>query len=172
MSSSRKIPLFLVLLALSGCGFTPMYGNTDNATPVAQKMEQVQVQNIPERTGQLLRLSLQNQFYRNGMPTQQLYLLSVNYSINVIGIGVQSDTSTTRERFIGTAQWRLSPVGAPSKAIASGTATTEDAANVIDQQYFALTLETSTVDQELADIIAQQIADQVAAYFKTTPNTG
>jgi LPS-assembly lipoprotein len=161
-------------LALSGCGFTPMYGNgnTDNATPVSQKMEQVQVQNIPERTGQLLRLSLQNQFYRNGMPTQQLYLLSVSYNINVIGIGIQSDTSTTRERFIGTAHWSLAPIGAPSQAIASGTATTEDAANIIDQQYFALTLETSTVDQELADVIAQQIADQVAAYFKTTPNTG
>jgi LPS-assembly lipoprotein len=160
----------LALVTLAGCGFTPLYGQSGNSS-VAQKLDTVAIANIPDRTGQMLRLSLETQLHTAGAPTSELYNLTVNYSIGVNGIGVQADTSVTRNRFTGTASWALAPIGTPSAPIATGTASTEDAENIIDQQYFALQLETDTVNQQLADTLAAQITSQVAAYFKTHPNS-
>jgi LPS-assembly lipoprotein len=164
--------LFPVLgfLALAGCGFTPLYGD-NGSTSVAAKLDTVTVANIPERPGQMLRLSLETQLHTAGAPTTELYNLSVNYNIGATAIGEQEDTSFTRNRFTATANWTLTPIGNPTAPIATGAASTEDAENIIDQQYFALQLEGDTINQQLADIIAAQITSQVAAYFKTHPNS-
>jgi len=168
--SSNPLKL-LPLLALAGCGFSPLYGQSGTQT-VAQQLDSVAVANIPERTGQMLRLSLETALHAAGAPTQELYSLNVTYSIATAGIGVQEDTATTRNRLSATANWSLAPIGTPGAPLATGTASTEDAANIIDQQYFALTLETDTVNQQLADQLAAQITAQVAAYFETHPNAG
>lgn len=165
----------MALAALAGCGFSPLYGGGDagGTATVAGRLAQVDVLNIPERPGQLLRLALQDQLYVGGQPTVQMYSLAVSYTIANQGIGVQNDTSVTRNRFVAIANWTLNPIGAPASPagtpLATGTATTEDAANVIDQQYFALTLETDTINQQLANQIAQQIATQLGAWFKSHP---
>ncbi len=134
---------------------------------MAQRLDQVAVANIPERTGQLLRDSLQAQLEASGAPDVQRYLLNVSFSIAGQGEGVQEDTSVTRERFVATASWSLSPMGNPGQTLAAGRATSEDALNIIADQYFAQDLETNTVNRQLADEIAQQITTQVAVYFKS-----
>ena len=168
-SNPRKLLPALGLLALAACGFTPLYGQSGDAT-VAQRLDTVDVQNIPERPGQMLRLSLETKLHAAGAPTSQLYSLSVNYNVGTTGTGIQQDTSTTRNRFDATASWILTPIATPAAPLATGFASTADALNVIDQQYFALNLETETVDQQLADMLAAQITAQVAAYFKTHPS--
>ncbi len=173
MSSSRNLkllPALLGLASLTACGFTPLYG--DNGNNVQQQMNEVAVGIIPNRPGQILRQSLQDQLQVAGAPTQELYLLSVSYSINVQAIGIQQDTSATRQRYTATATWALAPIGNPGTPLTGGLASTEDALNIIDQQYFQITLETNTVNQQLADEIAAQISAQVAAYFKTHPGAG
>jgi len=165
LSSSRLIAA-AALCALSGCGFSPLYGDNSGA-PVAQQLDEVEVANIPERTGQLLRESLQAQLQAAGAPDVQLYLLNVTYGIAGQGEGTQQDTSVTRERFVATAAWSLSPIGNPGQKLASGQASTEDALNIIDEQYFAQDLETNTINRQLANQIAQQITTQVAVYFKS-----
>ncbi len=168
MSSSPKF-LLLLALPLAGCGFSPLYDTGGSSTSVAQQLDTVQVANIPERPGQILRDALDAQLHAAGAPTTQLYSLSVAYGISSTGIGIQADTSTTRQRFTATATWTLAPIGSPATPLATGQATTEDALNTIDQQIFAQNLETDTVNQELATEIAQQIDTQLAAYFKSHP---
>jgi LPS-assembly lipoprotein len=158
------------LAPLGGCGFTPLYGQSGDST-VAAKLDTIQVQNIPERTGQMLRLALETQLHADGAPTEQIYSLAVSYGLGIGNAGEQQDSSYTRERFSGTAHWALTPVGAPGRPLAQGTVTTQDALNVINEQYFALQLETTTVQQQVANQLAAQITAQVAAYFKTHPNS-
>jgi LPS-assembly lipoprotein len=178
LSSSRNLPPLAALACLAGltaltaCGFTPLYGDNSGNASVQQQMDQVSVGIIPDRPGQILRQSLQDQLEVAGAPTQQLYLLSVSYSIFSQAAGIQEDTSTTRVRFTASASWALAPIGNPAKPLTKGLASTEDALNIIDQQYFQITLETNTVNQQLADEIAAQISAQVAAYFKTHPGAG
>jgi len=157
--------------SLGGCGFAPLYGG-DAGGDVSARLEQVKIGRIPERTGQLLQQSLEAQMQRDGAPVSQLYLLNVSYSINVQGVGIQQDTSSTRDRYIATATWTLAPIGRPGTVLVTGTATTEDADNVIDNQYFATELESGTVDRQLADEIAGQISAQVAVWFRAHPDAG
>ena len=165
---SNKLFAALSLLALSACGFSPLYGGAQGQGASAG-LETVQVQNIPDRTGQVLRQALQQQFYTTGQPTQELYMLTVRYSIAQTSEGIQADSSTTRTRFNANAVWALSPIGNPSVSLTSGNATAMDALNIIDQQYFASNLETDTVDQQLADEVAGQITAQLAAWFRAHP---
>jgi LPS-assembly lipoprotein len=146
LSSNRALAL-AALLALGGCGFAPLYGGGEG---VQASLDEVKVAPIADRPGQQLRQAIEDEMQVAGNPTQQLYLL-------------------TRVRFIANATWRLSPIGQPGVALASGQASTEDALNVIDQQYFAQTLETNTVDGQVANEIAGQIVQQVSIYFKAHP---
>jgi len=167
LSSSRNLFALAAIGAIAGCGFSPLYGNGPDSTPVAQQLDEVAVANIPERTGQMLRESLQDQLEAAGAPTVQHYTLNVAYSITGQAVGIQEDTSASRIRVIATASWSLSPIGQPGERLTAGQATTEDALNVIDEQYFAQELESTTLDQQLADEIAAQITSQVAVYFKS-----
>jgi LPS-assembly lipoprotein len=156
------------LAGLSGCGFSPLYGQSGESS-VAAKLDTVDVANIPERTGQELRLALQTDLHVAGAPTEQRYSLAVSFSISSAQIGEQQDTSYTRQRNTALARWTLTPIGQPAVHLAEGIATSEDALNIIDQQYFAQALETGTVNQQLANQMAAQITSQIAAYFKTHP---
>jgi LPS-assembly lipoprotein len=168
----KALALLASLTGLTACGFTPLYGDNSSDANVEQKMDEVSVGIIPDRTGQLLRQALQDQLQIAGAPTQERYQLSVSYAIISEATGIQEDTSATRERFSASASWALAPIGNPNKPLVTGGASTEDALNIIDQQYFQITLETNTVNQQLANEIAAQISAQVAAYFKTHPNAG
>ncbi len=158
------------LLALAGCGFSPLYGDS-GATPVSAQLEQIRVENIPDRPGQILRDTLQDDLQRQGAPVTQLYALSVSYNVAAEGIGIQADTSSTRVRYVASASWTLTPIGQPGAAMATGQAISEDAENTVDNQYFAAELEANTINQQLADELAAQITDQVAVFFKNHPQS-
>ncbi len=159
---------FALAIGLGGCGFAPVYGGAAG-TDVSARLEQVKIAAIPDRPGQLLQQSLEAQMQRDGSPVDQVYLLSVDYNISTQGIGIQQDTSSTRNRYVATASWTLAPIGRPNTVLVKGAATSEDAENVIDNQYFTTALEAGTVDRQLADVIAGQIAGQVAVWFRAHP---
>jgi len=169
LSPKHRNLVFAGLLALSGCGFAPLYGDSGSGTAVAPQLEQVQVENIPDRPGQILRDSLQDDMQRQGAPVTQIYALSVSYNIAAEGIGIQADTSSTRVRYVASASWTLTPIGQPGATLASGQAISEDAQNTVDNQYFAQELATNTINRQLADELAAQITDEVAVYFKSHP---
>jgi LPS-assembly lipoprotein len=169
LSSSPRLLSLVALLAFAGCGFSPLYGG-DAGQSANARLNQVAVSNIPERPGQMLRLSLQTQLYTEGAPETEHYALNVTYNISTSEIGVQEDSSTTYARMVGTANWSLAPIGDPAHPLATGTATGLDAMNIIDNQYFQQDLETSTVNQHLADMVAAQITSQLAVWFRAHPN--
>jgi LPS-assembly lipoprotein len=157
------------LLTLAGCGFTPLYGGA-NGQSASARLDEVAVQNIPERPGQMLRLSLETQLHASGSPGTELYALNVTYQIITSDLGVLQDSATTRSRLSATANWSLAPIGDPAHPLITGSATGQDALNIIDEQYFAQDLETDTLNQHLADEVAAQITVQLAAWFRAHPN--
>lgn len=169
MSSSPKLLALVSLLGLAGCGFAPLYGG-DAGADASARLDEVAVQNIPERPGQILRLSLETKLHADGAPQAELYALTVSYFVGTSGIGVEQDSAATRNRMSATAIWTLTPIGNPGQALLRGTATAQDAANIIDQQYFALDLENDTINQHLADTVAGEITTQIGAWFRAHPN--
>ena len=95
----RLLALAALLLLVTACGFRPLYGTTakvENGT-VANTLAQVQIDNIPDRSGQYLRNALMDRFYRNGRPADPLYTLQVtNLSENLTDLDITKSSSATR----------------------------------------------------------------------------
>ena len=163
----RRLAAAAAVLALGGCGFRPMYAAAPNgeAGPAAKGLSEITVGLIPERTGQLLHLALQERFERNGLALAHRYDLAVNFSVTAQAVGYQQDTSITFMRWIGIANYTLFAQDARRTPLTSGLARSVDGMNIFDQELFASTLEGEAVQRRIAEAVADQIAMQLAAYF-------
>jgi LPS-assembly lipoprotein len=153
---------------LAGCGFQPVYMPTASgrAGPAQRELAAIDIALIPDRPGMLLRQALQDHFEGTGDPTTPRYDLSVSFWITGQGIGEQTDTTITRTRFIGRANWSLAAVDLAHTRLTSGSAHASDALNNLDTQFFASDLETEAIQKRLAQDLADQISLQLAAYFR------
>lgn len=95
----RLLALAAVILLLSACGFRPLYGTTPKVEngSVAHTLAQVQIDNIPDRSGQYLRNALMDRFYRHGRPADPLYTLQVtDLHENLTDLDITKSSSATR----------------------------------------------------------------------------
>lgn len=163
----RSLLVLPLLLVLGGCGFHPMYARASDGTagPAARGLAEISVGLIPERTGQLLHLALQERFERNGLSLAHRYDLAVSFAVSSEAIAIQEDTSNARVRLVGTATYRLISQDPSRRTLISGSARSVDGLNVFDQQMFAEQLETEVVQQRLAEAVADEITRQLAIYF-------
>lgn len=163
------------LLLLEGCGFHPIYapgGGTADG-PAATGLSQVSVALIPERSGQLLRQYLQARLERSGGGLAKLYDLNVSFSVNQEGVAIsRADSVATRTRVSASASWSLISLDAERRTVTSGVARTTDGFNPLDNQYFYSDLQSEQTQRRVAEAVADQIAQQLAAWFSNHPATG
>jgi LPS-assembly lipoprotein len=83
-----------LLLALSGCGWTPLYADPQSG-PASAELRAIHVDPIPERIGQRLELALRNSLNPTGIPTKERYRLqtSLRFSLGALGL-ISAGTST------------------------------------------------------------------------------
>ena len=155
-------------LALSGCGFQPVYMPTATGKGgVAQReLAAIHVNLIPDRPGQELRQALQDRLELAGGDIKRRYDLQVGFSVAGEGIAIQNDDTATRVRLIGTAIWTLTAQDSSKTKLSSGFAKAVDAMNILDSQYFALDQENEAVQKRIAETLADQITIQLAAFFR------
>jgi hypothetical protein len=68
-----SLPIALVCLLTCGRGFHAVYGSHGGSdSPVAEQLNQVAIDNIPDRQGQMLRNALIDRMYGKGRPLQPL----------------------------------------------------------------------------------------------------
>ena len=167
LSRRHLLAALLPLTALTACGFQPVYMPTATGKPgVAQReLASVSVGIIPDRPGQLLRQALQQRMASDG-GGQRRYDLRVTYWIAGEGVSILSDSSATRLRLTAYANWTLVSNDTAQVRLTNGQARAIDAMNVFDQQFFALDLQNETVQQRLAEQVAEQITTQLALWFR------
>jgi LPS-assembly lipoprotein len=161
--------VFGVALAIGGCGFAPLYAPAASglaAGDAATELAAVDVALMPERSGQVIRQDVQQRLERFGAGAAKRYKLSIGLSITQDAAGVQPDSSVTFIRVRASADWRLTLLDPKSTLVTAGNARAIDGFNVIDQEVFAQTLETERVQDQLSQRIADEIALQLATYFK------
>jgi LPS-assembly lipoprotein len=155
-------------LTLSGCGFQPVYMPTGsgNAGVAQRELAAVQVAQIPDRPGQLLRQALQDRLEMGASGVAQRYELNVGFGVSGEGIAIQADDTITRFRLIGSATWTLVAQNPERTKLTNGYAKAVDATNVFSGQYFASDLGTEAAQRRLAQALADQITIQLAAFFR------
>lgn len=107
--------LFVVLMAsffLSACGFTPIYATSSSATApqgaLSSVMQQIEIANIPDRSGQILRNALVDRLNAQGTPSAPGYRLEIsNLSETVRDMDVTIRSDATREQMKLTAALAL-----------------------------------------------------------------
>lgn len=153
--------------ALSGCGFRPLYMPQSGRGGVAEtELSAVYVPVMAERAGQLLRQALQQRLEGPGYGAQKRYELITNPAIASEGLGIAADSSTTRFRYNGSANWTLRRLDTARTVLTSGTSRITDGLNIINSQFFAADVETETVTKRIVEALADQIVTQVAIFLK------
>ena len=123
------------------------------------------MQPIGDRSGQELRLALQQRLAGTSDAEPQGYTLAVSYSIAGEAVGINGDNSAERTRLVGRAHWVLASVSPTAVPVTSGDARVVDGFDIINEQYFASTLATETTQQRLAGNLADIVATQLATWF-------
>jgi LPS-assembly lipoprotein len=162
----RAIGAMSVVALTSACGFHPLY------LPSAQTqagLSEIYVDIVPNRNGQLFRQALQEKLEGSESDPQQHYVLTVRYAVAAQGIGIEADNASTRNRFIGTANWTLHKPGFGGQKITSGIASTVDGNDVIVAQFFYSDLNSETVNKRIGEALADKIVQELAIYFRAHP---
>jgi LPS-assembly lipoprotein len=164
----RRVLALAAGAGLSGCGFQPVYMPTASgaAGPAQRELAAVHVAIIPDRPGQLLRQALQDRLEMGSSGVAQRYELTVSYWIAGEGIAIQQNDIATRVRETGNATWTLVAQDVGRTKLTNGFAKALDALNITDSQYFGLDLENESLQKRMAGAIADQIAMQLAMYFR------
>jgi LPS-assembly lipoprotein len=166
MRRRRLLGLAIAAASLGGCGFQPLYGPAGIGSGVVQPdLAAIEVANLPERDGQLIREALQARLDPGNLAVAKRYLLDVNFSVGGDGIAILPDSTTTRIRLIGSATWRLRALTPQRSVVTDGSTSEIDGINVFNSQYFAADLETEAVHRRLAGAAADAIILQLARYF-------
>ena len=163
----RRIVAVTLLLALSSCGFHPLYAPAGH---LQAGLAEIFVDVIPGRNGQLFRQSLQERLQGAAENPQQHYVLDVSYSLSQQAIGIESDNASTRNRFVGFAHWTLRTPGLTGQQITAGSARTVDGNDVIVAQFFYSELNAESVNRRIGDALADQITQSLAIYFSKHPH--
>jgi LPS-assembly lipoprotein len=160
-----SFPAFCLLssvVCLLGCGFHSVYGSRDDGTPVAAELNQVAIDNIPDRYGQMLRNELIDRMYGKGRPPKPAYHLEVRLRETEEGIGLLPNAITTLTELNLYADYSLKdPTG---KAVVSATAHAVATFNQLQQEYGTLAADEGA-HQRTINEIAQQIVERVSLYF-------
>jgi len=105
------LPIFIVSLLVSACGFQPLYAKRANSSgeiaTTNQLLASVQVESIENREGQILRNLLLDRLNSDYESAPIKYHLTSKISITTSGLGVQSDDTTNRNKLTVTAQFNL-----------------------------------------------------------------
>lgn len=169
----RQIFMTLLLcgsaFGLSGCGFTPMYGESAGEAAEGSSIQsdfgQVAVENIPDRDGQYLRNALIDRFYRDGRPVQPKYKLMVQpIRETTTDLDITKSSDATRGQLKLTTAMSLVDTGT-GETVLKRNLISIGSYNILGSEFTNRVTEQNTRDNALNDL-ARQIELQVGLYLK------
>lgn len=148
----------------SGCTFDNLY---DEA--MDEKMSQVFVATIPDRSGQILRNRLRYLMEGHGFAQKPVYTLTINLNIRETDLGVSRKGVTTRKNQIVTATFTLKHRETQRK-VYSSKATVENPYIIQKSQFYANPVTENHVAEQSIELLAQLIKTDLAIYFRKNEN--
>jgi LPS-assembly lipoprotein len=155
---------FFAALALSGCGFEPMYARSSaGASPVAAELADVSIAPIADRRGQMLRQALEERLNAGGEPARPRYTLAVSLSESIEKLVFRRDASPTLANLSLVADYQLRPAGGDGPAT-SGRARTTISYNISRADFATLAAESDARERAVREL-AIEITSRLASHF-------
>jgi len=156
----------LALLALApltaGCGLHPLYADGSKG-PVARTLGTIEVGAIGGKAGWLMRNALVDRLGKTGAPQ---YRLEVELDDQILGIGVRTDNTVTRERRTLRARYRLVDAERGT-VLLDATAGSDAGIDVVTSEYAVIAAEQTALER-LSGEVADQIVARIALYATRT----
>ena len=179
MAHLPRVRLLLVsaaILLVSGCGFTPMYGEnaaTGNAAieAGAEGLSSVEIGNIPDRSGVFLRNELIDRFYTNGYPVAPRYTLSIEKVLEVKrDLDLTKSSEATRNQLNQSTTIKLYDRTNPAAPVLTRTLSSINSYNVLESEFATRVTEDGARVSGLNDL-ARQIELNIVLYLNRSKNT-
>ena len=162
-----RMAVFAVSLALAGCGFEPLYGGAAGQRTVAE-LAGVRIGDIADRSGQELRNALVDRFGTDVPVTvPRRYRLDVTVPPTALIAGPGARGADVVQPLNVTATVQL--VDITSGARVHQFVVTASASVVLVDNPFASTQNSRGTRSALSRVLADQIADRVAAFLRSRP---
>ncbi len=149
---------------LSACGLRPVYGtgSAQEDSAVAMDLNNIAIENIPDRNGQILRNFLIDRMYRRNRPEKPLYTLKVTISSGEEDLGILANATTTRSLLNMYGNYSL--LDATGKTLLSGAAHSVASFNRLDQMYGTVAARENAYERTLHEV-SEQIVNRLSLYF-------
>lgn len=164
-NAARLAALSLLLLSQTACGFHPVYGGvraSDGAASTAAGLNEVAIDNIPNREGQILRNFLIDRMYAKDRPAQPSYRLHVAIRYTEEDLGILANATATRSLVNMYGDYALTD--AKGKEILKGTAHSIASYDKLTQLYGTLAAKQDVHERTLHEI-SEQIVNRLSLYF-------
>lgn len=164
-----SILLGLTVTLLSGCGFSPMYGNhaptTENPSSpsVAANLSQIDISIIPDREGQMLRNDLMDRFYRSGYPSNPIATLNiakVNQVRTELDLTKSSDATRAQLRVYAT----MTLVGRDGSVLLQRDVQSVTSFNILGSEFATRVTENAARENAINEL-ARQIELNLSIYY-------
>lgn len=152
------------IVALTGCGLHPLYSGGSGGA-VATMLTRVEVAPIEGKSGWLMANSLRDKLMAKG--ETPLYRLQVKLDDKIIGLGVRSDDSVSRERRTLRARYQLVELS-HGTVVLDAAAGSDAGIDVVGSEYATIAAENTALER-LSEIVADQIVSRVALYAEHAP---
>ena len=160
--------IVIALLSMTACGFKPLYGTQSESTSYAA-MNDIYIDNIPNREGQFLRNELMDLLYSKGRPANPVYNLHVSpieETKTNLDLTISADATRAQLRLDTTIRLTEKDTGV---LLLEREMTTITSYNILQSQFTTRVSETNTRENALRDL-AKQIQLQLGLYFQRTDN--
>lgn len=149
-------------LALSGCGFTPLYGKHGAAASpeVVDAMSTVAIRPLPDRQGMKLRQVLREGLQPTGL-TKAVYDLDVKFAQRVDELGIRPDATSSRANMVMTASFALYEKG---QQVYGDHVQSVVSYNILDDQYATVASQADAENRGIRQI-GEEIRMRLAVYF-------
>lgn len=160
---TRVAALLVALLAVSACGFTPLYGDHGLAgdADVQAGLSDIRIMPIADREGVTLRRRLAELIQPEGTTDNPQHTLQVGLTIRTQNLNVRKDSTTSRANLFVDAAIYLRHKG---RIVYRDTARSIVSYNVLDAQYATVVSKEDATDRALEQVAAE-VRTRLALYF-------
>lgn len=166
-SMNRYIGLGLAAmsaLALSACGFRPLYATESTPAGISVYFEQIFVADIGGRTGRVLRNQLMDAFTPDGTPQSAAYRLEIELNDGKDGLAIQENADITRYNYTLTAKYKLVDA-ANGQVMNTGVSRAIAGYNVVNQQ-FSTQIAQRDAEERAARELGEDIRLRLGVFFE------
>jgi LPS-assembly lipoprotein len=156
--------LLLIPSLLAGCGFRPIYGSqsANGESSVAMELNNIAIDNIPDRDGQMLRNDLIDHLYGKNRPSKPAYVLKITVRSTEEDLGILANATATRSLIDMYGDYSL--LDAKGKVLLKGTAHSVASFDKLDQ-IFSTVAARQDAHQRTLNEMSEQIVNRLSLFF-------